>query len=171
MENITDLTKLICFDTETTGLSGSDEVLQLAIVNGHGDILFDELFKPKHHTAWPHAENVHHISPAMLENKNTIDYYMNDIARIIAEAQYYVGYNINFDIRMLKQSGFAVESFYRKKCRRIDVMKEFAHSYSKYKVNLSTCADYFHYDWGRDTAHGALADAKATLYCFRQMNA
>lgn len=170
MENITDLTKLICFDTETTGLSGSDEVLQLAIINGHGDILFDELFKPKHHTAWPHAEKVHHISPAMLENKNTIDSYMEDITRIIEKAQYYVGYNINFDIRLLKQSGVTIEPFYRDNRQQIDVMREFAHSYSKCKVNLSTCAEYFHYDWGSDKAHGALADAKATLYCFKQIN-
>ena len=100
---------------------------------------------------------------------NTIDYYMDDIARIIEGAQYYVGYNINFDIRMLKHSSVTVEPFYRENCQQIDVMREFAQAYSKYKVNLSTCADYFHYDWGKDIAHGALADAKATLYCFKQI--
>ena len=36
---------------------------------------------------------------------------------------------------------------------------------------LTTCARYYHYDWGNTKAHGALADALATLYCYKKMAA
>lgn len=43
------LSDILIFDTETTGIfPKSEEILELAIVNGCGDILFNERFKPAH---------------------------------------------------------------------------------------------------------------------------
>ena len=176
-ENV-DLRKIICFDTETTGLDGTAEILQLSIINAEEEVLFDEFLKPKRHTAWPQAEAVHHISPKMVEDKDPIDAHLPIISRILEEARYYIGYNILFDIRMLKQCGVAMSPFHRPQCRVIDIMRNFAPIYGNWDSlrgsyrwqNLATCAAYYQYDWGTDKAHGALADAKATLHCFKKMN-
>ena len=171
-----DLNKTICFDTETTGLDKDAEILQLAIVNGAGDSLFNEYIKPKRQTIWPQAEKVHHISPTFVSQCKTIDYYLPIIVEIFKETEVYVGYNLPYDIRMLKQSGVSTDCLYRKECRHIDIMKDFAPVFgekgknNRYKwQNLTTCAAYYNYDWGKDRAHGALADAKATLFCFKKL--
>ena len=170
------LKKTICFDTETTGIGKDAEILQLAIINGVGEVLFNELIKPKAQTNWWQAEKVHHISPKMVEKCSAIDSYFPILAKIFKETEFCVGYNLPFDIRMLKQSGVPMRYLNRKECQRIDVMKDFAPVFgekgrnNKYKwQSLSTCAAYYNYDWGEDKAHGALADAKATLFCFKKL--
>ena len=43
-----DLDEILIFDTETTGIfPDSEEILELAIINGCGDVLFHERFKPE----------------------------------------------------------------------------------------------------------------------------
>ena len=173
-----DLAKIICFDTETTGLGNQAEILQLSIMNAADEVLFDEYIRPKHHLSWPEAEAVHHISPEMVADKEAIDAHHDRIVEILEAAQYYIGYNILYDIRMLKQAGIPMDSFHRKHVQVIDVMRNFAPVYGEtnpkrggYKwQNLTTCAKYYKYDWGSDKAHGALADTKATLFCFKKMN-
>jgi DNA polymerase-3 subunit epsilon len=175
--NEKDLKRLVCFDTETTGLDEQAEIVQLAIVNGLGDVLFDELIKPSHTDAWPQAEAIHHISPEMVADKETIDGHYDRIMEILNDAQYYVGYNILYDIRMLKQVGIPMDCFHRHGTRVIDVMKNFAPIYGEVNERyggfkwqkLIKCAEYYKYDWGSDKAHGALADTKATLFCFKEM--
>ena len=172
-----DLTKLICFDTETTGLDGKAEILQLSIMNAAEEILFDEYIKPKHHVCWPQAEEIHHISPEMVADKDFMDAHYDRIMKILNDAQYYIGYNILYDIRMLKQSGIPTSPFHREHVKVIDVMQHFAPIYGEPNLkrggfkwqNLATCAKFYKYDWGGDKAHGALADTKATLYCFKKM--
>ena len=171
-----DLSKTICFDTETTGLGKYDEILQLAIINGVGDVLFNELIKPKQQTNWWQAEKVHHISPKMVEKCNTIDSYLPMLAEIFKKSEICVGYNLPYDIRMLKQSGVPMRCLNRKECQHIDIMKDFAPVFgekgknNRFKwQNLITCAAYYDYDWGEEKAHGALADAKATLFCFKKL--
>lgn len=171
-----DLSKTICFDTETTGLGKDAEILQLAIVNGLGEVLFNELIKPKRQTKWPPAEKVHHISPIMVEKCKTIDSYIPILTKIFNEAEVYIGYNLPYDIRMLKQSGFPINYLYRDECQHIDIMKDFASVFGEKGKNnrckwqsLTTCADYYNYDWGKDKAHGALSDTKATLFCFKKL--
>lgn len=178
MPSPVDLTRIICFDTETTGLGNDAEILQLSIINAADEILFDEYIRPKHHVAWPEAEAIHHISPEMVEGKEAIDAHYPRIVDILNSADYYIGYNILYDIRMFKQSGIPMAPFHRKHVQVIDVMKNFAPIFGEPNVkrggykwqNLSTCAEYYRYDWGSDKAHGALADTKATLYCFKKMN-
>ena len=38
---------IVCLDCETTGLSSEDEILQLSIVNGAGEVLFNEYIRPQ----------------------------------------------------------------------------------------------------------------------------
>ncbi len=176
-ENIR-MNEIICFDTETTGIDSRAEILQLSILDGTGAILFDELIRPCHTAVWPEAERVHHISPAMVSDRNTMEYFQGQIVSILENAKVYVGYNVIFDIRMLKYAGFSMAPFHRDGVQVIDVMKNFAPIYGEWNSakgqyrwqKLTTCAAYYDYDWGNEKAHGALADTKATLHCFKRMN-
>ena len=40
----------IVIDTETTGLTPYDEILQLSIIDGNGKTLLNELYRPLNHT-------------------------------------------------------------------------------------------------------------------------
>ena len=63
----TDPANIRCIDTETTGLEpGKDEILQVSVVNGNGDVLFDSLVKPTHRKRWPKAAEVNGITPDMV---------------------------------------------------------------------------------------------------------
>ena len=43
-----DLDEILIFDTETTGIfPDSEEILELAAINGLGEVLFHERFKPE----------------------------------------------------------------------------------------------------------------------------
>ena len=47
---------------------------------------------------------------------------------------------------------------------------EWNDKYGDYKwQKLTTCAEYYGYDWNSTTAHNSLADCLATLYCHKCM--
>lgn len=160
---------ILCFDCETTGTdSDNDEILQLSMVNGMGEVLFNELIKPHKTTSWPGAEKVNHITYDMVKNAQEISYYTERIQTLIERADVLVGYNIGFDLGFLASAGltFKDKVIY-------DVMKEFSNQtgewdeekkrYKWYK--LTSCAEHFKYQW-KGEAHDSLADAQATLYCY-----
>ncbi|EDN4837782.1 hypothetical protein B1Q65_004405, partial [Salmonella enterica subsp. enterica serovar Ituri] len=56
----------IILDTETTDLYG--EVIELAIINNEGSVLFNHKIKPKGEKITPTAEAIHHISMEILKD-------------------------------------------------------------------------------------------------------
>ena len=122
-----DTSDYITLDCETTGLDTStDEVLELAIVDNVGNILFNE--------------------PANL----------------------IVGYNLDYDLDILANSGLTVDNK-----RRFDLMLEYAPIYGEwadwkydYKwMKLTDVARHYNYDY---QPHSALSDAYATAHCYRE---
>ena len=94
--------------------------------------------------------------------------------RILAEAKTVIGYNIlQFDRAFLVIFGavFPPDTEFE------DIMPLFAEIYGEwsekhgnYKFqSLSACAEYYGYDWGPDTAHNALADCRATAFCYKKI--
>ncbi len=167
-------TEILVLDTETTGFSKTDEILQLSIINGDGEVVMNEYFRPGHTRSWYYAEKVNHISPAMVEDKPAISERKREIENILHAAKVIVGYNLPFDQGMLIQNGIYIPS--AKKVRYVDLMKPFAKTYGeksekypgqfKYQ-KLITCAKYYGYT--EEGWHDSLADTKATLYCFWKM--
>jgi DNA polymerase III subunit epsilon len=104
----TDLDKLACtvFDTETTGLSPSDdEIISIGavrIVNGRllRQETFDRLIDPGRPLD-PVSTAVHGISSEMLEGQPTIDEVLPLFAQF-AEDTVLVGHNVAFDLRFLE---------------------------------------------------------------------
>lgn len=158
--------KFIVLDTETTGLQPDfDELLELAIIDQDGAILFHEKFRPELAKSWPEAEAIHHIAPTDVAGAKPYGHYRKDVQKIIAGSPLIVGYNLLFDLRFLD-----VEIPFNAEC--YDVMEAFATVYGVRRQGgyayqrLEVCARYYGYDF---RPHSALEDARATLHCYRCM--
>lgn len=166
---------VIVIDTETTGLvAGSDELLQVSIINADNEVLFNSYIRPTYTQAWDSAQAVNGISPEMVADAPTIDDVRKQIQSIFDNANVICGYNTQFDLGFLQAAGITV----RDDVSVVDVMRDFAPIYGEWNSEkqdfkwqkLIKCAEYFNYDWGTDTAHDSLADCRATLYCWKALN-
>lgn len=102
--------KYILFDTETTGASEQDRIIQVGamIVHGRDDIeVLDELCS----TEVPiglEAMEVHNITPDVIENQPPYA-ELNFTKKILehnSPENYLIAHNINFDLGMLQKEGF-----------------------------------------------------------------
>lgn len=165
----------IVIDIETTGLEiGKDEILQVSIISGTGETLYDSYIKPIFTNEWKAAQRINHISPEMVANAPNIYQEMPKINAILSAAQTIIGYNhIHFDLPFLQHFGAMI----RDDAAQFDVMLEFSEIYgewSDYHGNykwqkLSNCAAFYNYDWGADAAHNSLSDCRATLHCYHKI--
>lgn len=170
---------IISYDMETTGLSReNDDILQLSIVDEHGNKLFNKMFKPTKKTEWPEAAAVNGITPEKVRNLPAFSAYQAEIQRIFDEASLLVGYNQrSFDDEFLAANGISIDS-----SKSVDVMFEFSEFYGEENTHpegfnktpykwkkLGQAADFFGYDWGTEHAHDSLADAKATMFVYRSL--
>ena len=93
--------KAIILDTETTGTKDPD-VVELAWVelfsNNNTGIVFQQYFRPNKPMEWG-ALATHHIIPQMLHSMPSCD----NVASALPDAQYWIGHNIDFDWKALKQ--------------------------------------------------------------------
>ena len=154
--------KVVVIDTETTGLGEeNNEVLSLSIVDYNGEVLFDHLIKPQKRVRWPNAQEIHGISPADVKNEKTLLEYENELRGFFDGSYLVVGYNAPFDVGMLRASGLDIHGI-----KAFDVMRE-AEKMNGRVTKLPECARIFGYE--EFEAHGSLADAKATAYCFKRL--
>ena len=164
--------KVLVFDTETTGLNpyGNDEILQLAIINGNGEELFNSYFKPEMRKTWTKAAEVNGITPRMVKNSPHFEDLQDEIQNIFDSAELIIAYNVEFDIRFLMASGIKL----KKNLLIFDVMQEYAaargqidNRFGDYKwYKLEQCASSYKYKFD---AHDALEDTKATLHCYNSL--
>lgn len=163
----------IVIDTETTGLNPyDDELLQVSIIDGQGNTLFNSYIKPLYTDNWNKAMAVNHITPETVATAPNILEVKQEISRIINSAHTIIGYNVDFDLGFLSNIGIRNEN-----AAIVDVMEDFADIYGEWSEQygchkwqkLTKCAEYYGYDWGTDIAHDSLADCKATLYCYQKM--
>lgn len=166
---ISNSTNTIIFDVETTGFDKKkDEILQLSILDGEGNVLFDEKIRPFYKESWDKAQAVHNISPSDVAFCQTLDYFAPVIKGIFESANNWIGYNLGFDLGFLEYAGIKV----RPDANIIDVMDLFANYYNsvtkntKPRYNLGFAASYFDYEFD---AHNSLEDVKATLYVYNNV--
>lgn len=170
---------IIGLDTETTGLSVTDdELLQISIVDRYGAELFNEYVKPKHHTEWPEAETVNHISPTQVQNLPHIDTYIEKITTLLEQSEKIIGYNTEFDLGFLAAAAGKDDAWLEHMTTKsVDVMREFAEVYGEWSEKhdayrfqkLTTCAEQYGYTWSSGP-HDSLEDAKATIYCWPRVS-
>ena len=60
--------RIIVFDTETTGVTEDDEIIQLSIIDGNGKTLINEYVHPYWKKDWAAAARVNGITPEMVKD-------------------------------------------------------------------------------------------------------
>lgn len=95
----------VILDTETTGLDGDAEIIELGIVDSRGEVLFDSLICPMGSVS-PEAEAIHGIGAKLLAGKPTWRDVHEQVASLIA-GRTVVMYGASFDSRMLRQTAEA----------------------------------------------------------------
>lgn len=165
---------IIVIDTETTGLTPYDEILQLSIIDGNGKTLLNELYRPLNHTEWKMAEKINGISYDMVKNKKHISDDLDRIVSIISKAKKIVGYNVSFDLNMLMQNLTIFTSI--QKCEIFDVYRNYKYLASLNKLpvlsrhTLKNVSEYFGYTVpAGESLHDALTDVKATLHSYKEI--
>jgi len=91
-------------DTETTGLSNSAEVVEIAIADVNGNILFESLVRPSHSIP-PDTTAVHGITNDMVRDAPTWPDIHDTVVGLVAGRSLVI-YNAMFDIAMLQQTAF-----------------------------------------------------------------
>lgn len=162
---------IICLDTETTGVGYDDEILQLSIIDGRGEVLIDDFFRPKTVTEWPEAQSIHGISPDAVAQCPHIDSCIPRVNEILSNAKLIVGYNMGFDLDFIRRAGITIPD----SINQFDCMPEFAEIYGEWNSyfknyrwqKLCLCADFFGYEG--TGFHDSLEDVRATLFCYFAM--
>ena len=94
--------KPLFIDTETTGLSVDDEVIELAVCDIDGFIIVDTLIYAEQ-AIHPKAKRVHGISEEDIQNKPKLSEFTDDLKRLFKDRELMI-YNADFDIDMLNRS-------------------------------------------------------------------
>ena len=89
-------------DTETTGLGDDDQVIELAIVDAEGELLFHSLVRPTVAIS-EGAAAVHGISEAELAAAPTWP-EIDKTVRQLLKGRLVVAHNVSFDARLLRQT-------------------------------------------------------------------
>lgn len=92
----------VYLDTETTGLESTDEIIEIAIVNSSGIVIFESFVRPQK-TIPASATAINNISNAMVANSPSWADIWPTI-RILINDHPIGMYNAEFDIRMIRQS-------------------------------------------------------------------
>lgn len=102
---------VVTLDTETSGTSPEDQVIEVGIIvrdlfssSSTSPIMWTTLVKPTV-PVHPAARGTHHILDAELANAPTIDKIIKPLRKHLSKADAVVGHNLEFDLRMLLQSG------------------------------------------------------------------
>lgn len=163
--------RVLFVDTETTGLNPSvSEILQVALVEadagGHEEVLLNRFYDVRA-DRWPEAEKVNGISKSMVEGcpRVTEPFCIDEIQRIIDGADILAGYNVGFDIAMLKSAGIRIPS----DMAVVDIMREYSEYRDVYVLKRWKLADAAEWAGVTGRFHDALSDASATAAVWRRL--
>jgi DNA polymerase III subunit epsilon len=166
---------VVILDTETTGLSVFDQIVQVAVIDRTGAVLLDTLVKPTRPIPQI-AASIHGITDAMVQDAPTFGAISHALLMAIGGKRVVI-YNASFDVSMLHQSDqlYQIESdptwapLGHDGWRGLAVWDDAMGPYSAW------CGDWseYHgdYRWqklpGGD--HSALGDCRATLAVIKKM--
>ena len=173
----------MCFDTETTGFTKFDDILQLSLIDFKGETI-NEFFntRPKvnqlkrggtsitRKRTWKKSMAVHHITPEMVCDKLSLIERKDEFRAKFKEYSIVLGYNVAFDVRMITSNiWYSIE----KNSAVIDVLNLWKKFKTKHNIEtennkLITASKYFGWDY-TDYAHNALADVYATIYVLQKI--
>jgi len=90
-------------DIETTGLNDDDEIIEIAIIDGHGKVLLDTRVLPQDHISAIAAET-HRAGNEIVESAPRWSEIHDNVFSAIASRENLVIFNSEFKIRMIQQT-------------------------------------------------------------------
>lgn len=169
--------KRVVVDFETTGVEYEDEILQVTVIDQDENMLINEHCKPTFKTSWEEAQIINNIIPEMVKNKKPFEEYVDQLSEILLNSEQIIIYNVPFEKMFFdkykvkyqeENKVYPIPRFYDLMLEFAEVYGDWNEKYDCYKwQKLTTCADYYGYEF--INAHDALADCKATLYCYKAL--
>lgn len=92
----------LILDTETTGMSKNDEIVEMGIIDMKENVLYESTFRPQTKMN-PFASRVNHITDESLKDAPLFADEWDRILSII-NGNVILGHNIKFDVRLMKQT-------------------------------------------------------------------
>ena len=159
---------ILGIDTETTGVSNEDEVIQVAaVLVNHVDYQVVDRFvtlfshtRPIH----PKAQEVHGITPEMCVGQPTLSDILSDskLAQWVEQSSITFGHNVSFDIRMLKSPAIGMMQV----IDTLAIVRTLFPAWSNHR--LTTCVSNLNLPEFK--AHDALGDIEATANILRHLS-
>ncbi|NLG99843.1 MAG: 3'-5' exonuclease [Chloroflexi bacterium] len=114
----------VYLDTETTGLSRTDEIIEISIVDDDGSVLFESLVRPSQPIP-PDSTRVHGITNSEVANASPWPAVWPQV-RSVLFGRLVVIYNEEFDLRMMQQSHARYRLPWKDRFNTFDLMKLYA---------------------------------------------
>jgi DNA polymerase III epsilon subunit-like protein len=111
-------------DTETTGLDRSDEIVEVAVLDGTGAVLYESLVRPSQPIP-PAATAIHQITNAMVAKSPSWPLIWPSLRPLLVGKPLVV-YNAEFDLRMMQQSHARYRLPWKDSLNLIDLLKIYA---------------------------------------------
>ena len=163
----------LVLDTETTGLSSSDHIVEIAIVDQAGATRLNQRVKPSIAIP-PAATRVHGITDADVADAPSFGQIYIQLSVLLA-GQHVIAYNMDFDWRMIQQTAAASSLPEPRLAKRDCAMKQ----YARYKGERQANGRNYRYHkltealrregLPRQSAHNALGDALMALALVRKL--
>ncbi|HNS63939.1 MAG TPA: 3'-5' exonuclease [Anaerolineaceae bacterium] len=163
--------KPVYIDTETTGITRTDEILEIVIVDWDGSVLFESFIRPQKPIP-PESTAIHGITSDMVEKARPWPIAWQQIRPLVA-GRLLAMYNAEFDMRMMQQSLEQYRLPWRENFDTLDIMDLFSQFIGEWDPNRKALRRYRLEQAGKyfkipiPNAHHALEDtllARAVLY-------
>ena len=92
----------VVLDTETTGLGSYDEIIEIALVNHQGNVIYESLVRPTIEIP-PDSTRINRIFNEMVKSSPSWKEVWNQVQPLLSRKPVVI-YNSEFDVRLMQQS-------------------------------------------------------------------
>jgi DNA polymerase-3 subunit epsilon len=154
----------VILDTETTGLGKNDEIIQMAVIDLNGTVLFNENIRPtKKKRISQESTDIHGLTMKHLANSPTFREFSTPLEKVIGNRKI-ITYNVSFDVRLYQQTWRLAGGFMPKgewQCAMI--------AYAKFVGEWNKLHEDYKWQKLEGGDHSALGDCMATLEVIKFM--
>lgn len=114
----------VYLDTETTGLGGQDEIVEISVIDDTGEILFQSLIKPSQSIP-PASSAIHGITEEMVQKAPAWPVAWIQLRPVLLN-RLIVAYNADFDRRMIQQTHARYRINWKDTLNFVDLLRIYA---------------------------------------------